>query len=143
MCWLIDNRETSSSPASPMLLPTRSRIRSDSFNGWFRLRCPTNIVASLADSRQRSNQDILPRVLTLNFSFERPQVQVRGGGFDGNDCTIRHQQRIELDVNVTRTISTPDVANRFCSRRDDNLSVSLIVVLDHSQNRCAHCRAGG
>ncbi len=43
LSWEMDSTETSSSPASPTLLLTRSRIRSDSLRGWFRLPCPTNI----------------------------------------------------------------------------------------------------
>ena len=35
-------RDISSSEASPMLLLTRSRIMSDSLNGWFKLPRPNN-----------------------------------------------------------------------------------------------------
>jgi hypothetical protein len=44
MCWVTAILDICSSPASPMLLLTLSRTRSDSLRGWFKLPRPTKVA---------------------------------------------------------------------------------------------------
>ena len=141
--WAVTaNLDISSSEASPMLLPTRSRKMSDSLNGWFRLLRPTNIVPTCPIPDNDLTSTFLPVFFPSALPLNWAHFEICCGGLDWDYRPIRQHQRVELDAHVTRAVRFLNVPNRLSSRGNNDFTVPLVVVLDHCQNGRSHRRTG-
>ena len=84
----------------------------------------------LAYARKRPGQDTLSGIFPLNFPAQWRESQVGGDCIKGYFSAIRHQQGIKPDGHEARSVSLFDAPKRSCSRGDEKLPISFVVVFN-------------